>query len=105
MGGSGDEEWAKVPLILRKWGGGGEKVTENLDNNSESFDKHVSPLIEFSIDCCVFGAILQFLIFDPVIVLMNVFSQAWISRSSLAIILIEEEFLFHMIYDTYHLLN
>ena len=23
--GSGDEERAKVPLILRKWGGGGEK--------------------------------------------------------------------------------
>ena len=36
--------------------------------------------------------------------LMNVFSHAWISRSSLAIILIEEEFLFHMVYYTYHLL-
>ena len=33
--------------------GGGGKSDRNLDNNSESFDKHVSPLIEFSIDCCV----------------------------------------------------
>ena len=33
--------------------GGGVKSDRNLDDNSESFDKHVSPLIEFSIDCCV----------------------------------------------------
>ena len=41
---------------------------KNLDNNSESFDKHVSPLIECSHWLLCFGAILQFLIFDPVIV-------------------------------------
>ena len=48
-------------------GGGGVRSDINLDNNSESFDKHVSPLIVFYWLLC-FGAILQFLIFDPVIV-------------------------------------
>ena len=44
-----NEERAKVPLILRKWGGGGGvRGDRNLDNNSDSFDKHVSPLIAFS---------------------------------------------------------
>ena len=47
IGGSGDEERAKVPLILRKWGGG-VRGDRNLDNKSDSFDKHVSPLIAFS---------------------------------------------------------
>ena len=28
-------------------GGGGGRSDRNLDNNSESFDKHVSPLIVF----------------------------------------------------------
>ena len=57
----------KVPLILRKWGGGGGRSDRNLDNNSESFDKHVSPLTVFYWLLC-FGAILPFFIFDPVIV-------------------------------------
>ena len=49
IGGSGDEERAKVPLIMRKWGGGGGVRGDiNLDNNCDSFDKHVSPLIVFS---------------------------------------------------------
>ena len=47
-GGSGDEERAKVPLILRKVGGGGARGDRNLDNNSDSFDKNVSPLRAFS---------------------------------------------------------
>ena len=61
-GGSGDEERAKVPLILGKWVGGVR------GDNSDSFDKHVSPLIAFSHWLLCFGAILQFFIFDLVIV-------------------------------------
>ena len=68
IGGSGDEERAKVALIMRKWGGGGVRGDRNLDNNCDSFDKHVSPLIVFSHWLLCFGAILQFLIFDLVIV-------------------------------------
>ena len=50
-------------------GGGGVKSDRNLDNNSESFDKHARLSIDrvFYWLLC-FGAILQFLIFDPVIV-------------------------------------
>ena len=60
-----------VPLILRKWGGGGGgeslRSDRNLDNSSDSFDKHVS-LITFSHLVLCFGAILQFFDFDLVIV-------------------------------------
>ena len=67
IGGSGDEEWAKVPLILWKGGGGAMRSDRNLDHNFDSFDKHVPPLIAFSHWFLCFGAILQFLIFDLVI--------------------------------------
>ena len=104
IGGSGDEEWAKVPLILRKWA---ERVRSdrNLDNNSESFDKHVSPLIECSHWLLWFGAILQFLFST-----LSLFNECVQSRVNFKIItcnfiLIEEEFLFHMVYYTYHLLS
>ena len=58
---------SKGPPDSMEVGGGGVISYRNLDNNSESFDKHVSPLIVFYWLLC-FGAILQFLIFDPVIV-------------------------------------
>ena len=57
----------RSPWFYGSGGGGGVRSDRNLDNNSESFDKHVSPLIVFYWLLC-FGAILQFLIFDPVIV-------------------------------------
>ena len=58
---------SKGPPDSTEVGGGGVRSDRNLDNKSESFDKHVSPLIVFYWLLC-FGAILQFLIFDPVIV-------------------------------------
>ena len=59
---------SKGPPDSAEVGGGGVRGDRNLDNNSDSFDKHVSPLIAFSHWLLCFGAILQFLIFDPVIV-------------------------------------
>ena len=44
---------SKGPPDSTEVGGGGVRSDRNLDNNSESFYKHVSPLIECSIDCCV----------------------------------------------------
>ena len=61
----------RSPVILRKWGGGGGvRGYRTLDNNSDSFDKHVSPLI------AVFWC--NFAIFDsrPYHCLTNVFSHA-----------------------------
>ena len=63
-----------------------------------SIDRVFSLIAVFWCDFAIFY-------FRPCHCLMNVFSHAWISRSSLAIILIEEEFLFHMVYYTYHLLS
>ena len=59
---------SKGPPDATEVGGGGVRSDRNLGNNSESFDKHVSPLIECSHCLLCFGAILQFLISDPVIV-------------------------------------
>ena len=39
---------SKGPPDSTEVGGGGGRSDRNLDNNSESFDKHVSPLIECS---------------------------------------------------------
>ena len=61
-----------------------------------SIDRVFSLIAVFWCDFAIFD-------FRPCHCLMNVFSHAWISRSSLAII--EEEFLFHMVYYTYHLLS
>ena len=72
----------RSPVILRGGGGGGVRGYRNLDcNNSDSFDKHVSPLIAFSHWLLCFWC--NFAIFDsrPCHCLMNVFSHAWISRS------------------------
>ena len=38
---------SKGPPDSTEVGGGGVRGDRNLDNNSESFDKHVSPLIVF----------------------------------------------------------
>ena len=63
-----------------------------------SIDRVFSLIAVFWCDFAIFD-------FRPCHCLMNVFSHVWISRSSLAIILIEEEFLFHMVYYTYHLFS
>ena len=38
----------RSPIFCGGGGGGGVRGDINLDNNSDSFDKHVSPLIAFS---------------------------------------------------------
>ena len=78
-GGSGDEEREKVPLVLLKWGGGGGRSDRFLDN-SDSFDKHISPLIAFSHWMLCFGAIFAIFDFRPCHCLMNVFSHGWLSK-------------------------
>ena len=104
IGGSGGEELrAKVPLILRKWGGGERWRTLRQQlwffRQARLFIDSVFSLIAvFWCDFAIFD-------FRPCHCSMNVFSHALILRSYLAIILIEEEFFFHMIYDTYHLLS
>ena len=94
---------SKGPPDSTEVGGGGEKW-QKLRQQLWIFWQ-----ARLSIDSVLLIAVFwcDFAIFDfrPCHGLMNVFIHAWISRSSLAIILIEEEFLFHMIYDTYHLLS
>ena len=58
---------SKGPPDSTEVGGGGVRSDRNLDNNTESFDKHISSLIEY-VFSLRFGAILPFLISDPVIV-------------------------------------
>ena len=72
VGGGGGWGYSS-PLDLR-WGGwskkkisagnrgGGVRSDRNLDNNCDSFDKHVSPLIAFSHWLLCFGVILPFFI-------------------------------------------
>ena len=67
--------------ILSEVGGGGVRSDRNLDNNSESCEKHFasrSPLIECSYNWLLcFGAILQFFIFDP----CHMFNEVLIRRT------------------------
>ena len=81
IGGSGDEEWAKVPLILRKWGGGGGEKWQKLRQQLWFFwQARLSIDSVFSL-FAVFWCDFAIFYFRPCHCSMNVFSHAWISRS------------------------
>ena len=80
-------------------GGGGEKWHKLRQQLWFFWQARLSTDSVFSL-IAVFWCGFAIFDFRPCHCVMNVFSHAWISRSSLAIILIEEEFLFHMTYDT-----